>query len=242
MLPQQQGSFPFFRAFGVQVLVHWSWFILPVLVYQGGHHRQFSSPIWPFISLFTVFAIVLMHEFGHALACRSVGGKADKIVLWPLGGVAYVQPPARPGAVLWSIVAGPLVNLALVPITILAIYAVHDWIPGASPDVIRYVEWIYMLNLVLLIFNMLPVYPLDGGQTLQAILWYFIGRARSLQIVAFIGIVVAIGAGAWAAYVGDPWFVIMALFVGMQAYQGWRVAQIMVQVERQQREQQERWS
>ena len=57
-----------------------------------------------------------MHEFGHALACRQVGGKANQIMLWPLGGVAYVSPPQRPGAMLWSIAAGPLVNVVLVPV------------------------------------------------------------------------------------------------------------------------------
>ena len=63
-----------------------------------------------------LFLIVLMHEFGHALACRQVGGTANRIVLWPLGGVAYVNPPQRPGATLWSIVAGPLVNVVFLPI------------------------------------------------------------------------------------------------------------------------------
>jgi Zn-dependent protease len=58
----------------------------------------------------------LFHEFGHALACRQVGGQADLIVLWPLGGVAYVSPPPRPGALLWRIAAGPLVNVLLVPV------------------------------------------------------------------------------------------------------------------------------
>ena len=63
-----------------------------------------------------LFLIVLTHEFGHQLACRSVGGKTHDIVLWLLGGVAYVSPPQRPGAQLWSIAAGPLVNVALIPV------------------------------------------------------------------------------------------------------------------------------
>src|SRR6202035_248478 len=63
-----------------------------------------------------LFLIVMIHEFGHALACRQVGGTANQIVLWPLGGVAYVDPPPRPGAMLWSIAAGPLVNVALLPV------------------------------------------------------------------------------------------------------------------------------
>ncbi len=67
-------------------------------------------------NVFRLFLIVLIHEFGHQLACRSVGGKTSVIVLWPLGGVAYVAPPQRPGAQLWSIAAGPLVNVILFPI------------------------------------------------------------------------------------------------------------------------------
>ena len=57
---------------------------------------EYSSFIWNVLEYLTLFAIVLMHEFGHPLACRSVGGKADQIILWPLGGVAYVDPPPAP--------------------------------------------------------------------------------------------------------------------------------------------------
>lgn len=72
---------------------------------------------WNIAEYLALFGIVLLHEFGHALACRQVGGKAERVVLWPLGGIALVQPPPRPGALLWSIAAGPLVNLVLVPLT-----------------------------------------------------------------------------------------------------------------------------
>ena len=67
-------------------------------------------------NILALFLIVLIHEFGHQLACRSVGGQTHDIVLWPLGGVAYVSPPQRPGAQLWSIAAGPLVNVVLIPV------------------------------------------------------------------------------------------------------------------------------
>ena len=63
-----------------------------------------------------MFGIVLLHEFGHVLACRSVGGQANEIMLWPFGGVAFVKPPPRPAATLWNVVAGPAVNVLLVPV------------------------------------------------------------------------------------------------------------------------------
>jgi Zn-dependent protease len=77
---------------------------------------RYTSLTWNVLEYLALLLIVLLHEFGHSLACRQVGGQADRIVLWPLGGVAYVQPPQRPGATLWSIAAGPLVNVALIPV------------------------------------------------------------------------------------------------------------------------------
>ena len=77
---------------------------------------RYNSLVWNALEYLALFVIVLLHEFGHALACRQVGGTADRIMLWPLGGVAFVNPPQRPGATLWSLAAGPLVNVALLPI------------------------------------------------------------------------------------------------------------------------------
>src|SRR5213594_3952513 len=120
MTPTRQGSFRLFRFAGVDVFLHWSWFVVAWwdITSRG---RSYSSLKWNVLEYLSLFAIVLMHEFGHALACRQVGGHADQIVLWPLGGVAYVDPPPRPGATLWSIAAGPLVNVALLPILIVLV-------------------------------------------------------------------------------------------------------------------------
>src|SRR5580700_8776951 len=111
----RSGSIKLFRLQGIEVFLHWSWFLAAVLIIRG-EFGAYSSIVWNIVEYLALFLIVLTHEFGHALACRSVGGIANRIVLWPLGGVAYVDPPPRPGATLWSIVAGPLVNVALFPI------------------------------------------------------------------------------------------------------------------------------
>src|SRR6266498_5740860 len=115
MAPTRSGSFHLFRFAGVDVFLHWSWFL--VAVYDINYRKfLYSSVLWNVLEYLALFVIVLLHEFGHALACRQVGGQANQIVLWPLGGVAYVAPPPRPGATLWSIAAGPLVNAVLLPI------------------------------------------------------------------------------------------------------------------------------
>src|SRR3954470_6909181 len=108
-------GFRLFRLFGIDVFLHWSWIVVGALEIQY-RRGQYSSVGWNVAEYLALFAIVLLHEFGHALACRQVGGRADRILLWPLGGVAFVDPPPRPGATLWSIAAGPLVNVALIPV------------------------------------------------------------------------------------------------------------------------------
>src|SRR5450755_3657144 len=111
----RQGSIRLFRFSGIEVFLHWSWFVVAAYEIQSRKGR-YSSVTWNVLEYLALFLIVTIHEFGHALACRQVGGRANQIVLWPLGGVAYVDPPPRPGATLWSIAAGPLVNVVLLPI------------------------------------------------------------------------------------------------------------------------------
>src|SRR3989454_1411411 len=156
MTPTRKGSFRLFHFAGVDVFLHWSWFIVAIFLIQSSI-GQYSAPVWAVLEYLSLFVIVLLHEFGHALACRQVGGKADQIVLWPLGGVAYVAPPPRPGATLWSIAAGPLVNVALVPVLgILWIVSRSFHWPEALPDAHAYLVAISIINFGLLIFNLLP--------------------------------------------------------------------------------------
>jgi Zn-dependent protease len=164
MTPSKQGSIRLFRLFGIDVYLHWSWFLLAMWALDS-RKNEYSQPVWNLAEYVGLFAIVLMHEFGHSLACRQVGGKADQIVLWPFGGVAYVSPPPRPGAELWSIAAGPLVNVVLIPVFILVKFLIGrtDWWV-TMPDLVHMVRMLSLINIYLLIFNLLPVYPLDGGQ------------------------------------------------------------------------------
>ena len=93
-MPTQGGSIRLFRVAGIEVFLHWSWFLVAVYEVQVWR-SMFSSPIWAVLLYLGLFVLVTMHEFGHALACRQVGGRAERIVLWPLGGIAFVSPPPR---------------------------------------------------------------------------------------------------------------------------------------------------
>lgn len=223
-----QGTIRLFKFSGIQVYLHFSWFI--VAAYQLTQRLDtYQSPIFAVYEYIALFAIVLLHEFGHSLACRQVGGSADHIVLWPLGGIAFVNPPRRPGAVLWSIAAGPLVNVALVPVfELLWLFAVQSGLADTAPDTFRLIWMIRSINLLLLIFNMLPVYPLDGGQILQALLWFPLGEIRSLQIASVIGLIGGACLAIYALTTWSFWLGIMAFFLLSRAIAGWQYAKVMV--------------
>lgn len=218
-----------FKFAGITVYLHFTWFLVAAYQVQARLYL-YSRPMWALYEYLGLFAMVLLHEFGHSLACRSVGGYANRIVLWPLGGVAFVQPPRRPGAMLWSLAAGPLVNVALIPVwQVFVAVASH----GGSADVYRLAVNLAGVNFILLIFNMLPVYPLDGGQILRSLLWYPFGEIRSLQVASAIGLIGGVLLGA-IAFLRWPsvWIVVMTFFLVSRAVAGWQEARLLVRLER----------
>src|SRR5213593_2410185 len=220
----RSGVIRLFRFAGIEVFLHFSWFLVAA-IYISGYIRRYELPVWGVLEYVSVFVIVLMHEFGHALACRQVGGIANRIVLWPLGGVAYVDPPPRPGATLWSIAAGPLVNVVLFFVLTLTgmVGRSHGWF-AAVPNIHALLRAIWYINLGLLTFNLLPIYPLDGGQILRSLLWFVLGRARSLMVATIIGFVGAAGFIAFAVWTHSAWFGVMAVFMIMNCWGGLRHA------------------
>jgi Zn-dependent protease len=227
------GTIRLFKFSGIQVYLHFSWFL--IAAYQLTQFKGvYDSPIWAVMEYLALFAIVLLHEFGHALACRQTGGEANQIVLWPLGGIAFVSPPRRPGAVLWSIAAGPLVNVVLLPLLSLALVVL-----GIDPldfsglsDLPRFVGHVWRINLGLLIFNMLPVYPLDGGQILRALLWFPLGEIRSLRIASVVGLIGGACMALFAVWNWSFWLGILAFFIFSRAIAGWQYSKALVEEEK----------
>jgi len=147
--------------------------------------------------------------------------------------VAYVAPPVRPGATLWSIAAGPLVNVLLFFLLggLLVLSGGTGWL-DAAPDVIRFLHAVWYTNLVLLVFNLLPIYPLDGGQIVRALLWFVIGRARSLMvasIIGFLGVAVMFLVALWGQ---SLWFGVLALFILANCWRGLQHARTLARVAR----------
>ena len=227
MVPGNQGAFRLFRLAGIDVFLHWSWFVVAVFEVQE-RTNHYLSPVWNVVEYLALFLIVTLHEFGHSLACRQVGGTANQIVLWPLGGVAYVNPPQRPGATLWSIAAGPLVNVILVPILIgLIVLSRFLGLAATAPDSMALLRAVTAMNIVILIFNLLPIYPLDGGQILRSLLWFFLGRARSLTAATVVGFLGMLGLAGLAVLLRSFWIGIVAVFVALNCWSGFKQARML---------------
>jgi Zn-dependent protease len=228
----RQGSIHLGRIAGIDLYLHWSWFVVAVIEI-GGREGRYSSLGWSALEYLALFAIVLLHEFGHALACRQVGGTVDRIMLWPLGGVAYVDPPQRPGATLWSLAAGPLVNVALMPVLGAAWWAARAaGLKQSAPDAYTLVFWVLWIDVILLVFNLLPVYPLDGGQILRSLLWFFMGRARSLYVATILGFVGAAGLVGIALWMHSTWSLLIAAYILMSCWGGFKSAQAMLRMDK----------
>lgn len=226
----QNRSLHLFNFRGIDVFLHWSWFLVALLEIES-RSRAYSSITWNVLEYLGLFLMVMLHEFGHALACQQVGGKANRILLWPLGGIAYVQPPQRPGATLWSIAAGPLVNVVLMPIlwALVMMSSAFGW-SRSAPDIHTFLSALALINGVLLVFNLLPIYPLDGGQILRSVLWFWRGRARSLMVASIIGMVGVAGLFLFSYWTHSLWNAAIAAFVLIYCWGGLQKARSLSRV------------
>lgn len=218
------GSMPLFRVFGIEVRAHASLLLLIALTMLVGLLRGTAAA--SATSMTILFASVLLHEFGHCFAARRVGGSANEILLWPLGGLAYAVPPERPLATFITVAGGPAVNLLLCIVSAGGLWLTSHGLGELGRlylfeplqlgvtwnEVAFYLQWIYSINLMLLLFNLLPIYPLDGGQMLQSILWPMIGYTRSMVSSCWVGMVGGILLMAWGfAHGMDLFLVTLAL-------------------------------
>lgn len=224
------GQVPLFNVFGISVRAHSSLIIFLALTLLFG-----LGPRMPWqdkaISATVLFVIVLLHEFGHCFAARWVGGEAHDIVMHPLGGLAMTSPPPRPLAHFITTAGGPLVNVLICLICGAISWHLFGSLPWnpfivRSPDVFstwfdigRYSLWIYQVSWMLLIFNLLPIYPLDGGRMVQEILWPRIGYQKSMLISCNVGMFAAIIAGGYALVTGAGLLLGIAVFGFITCYQ-----------------------
>jgi len=288
-------SIPLFRAFGIQVKLH----VLYILITLGmlwraydtnsskGHLAEYAL-IW----VVMLFVVVLLHEFGHCFAARRVDGEAEEILMWPLGGLAYVSVPHTARANFVATAGGPLVNVAICLVCAVAIGAAHylppvnifesrqlyqpelhnwytglddkpyadspyfltqdgakvsprhysvepdgsirvpnpkkpeEWIPARLTEGAVYPAWVlwtarlFWVSWMLLLFNLLPAFPLDGGRLLQELLWARSGDYRSAtQVACWSGIITALVFGFLAISMNEAMLFGLGIFMIIASYQ-----------------------
>ena len=207
------GRVPLFRAFGAQVVLHASFIVVVALVILlGSPFGATPQDRLAFVAI--LFGVVLLHEFGHVFGARISGGEADEIQITPLGGLAMTMPARGPKPAFITTVCGPLVNVLICLVVGMFLYALtgyaevgplsvgsfSDAIDNYDPSLaspVFYLSQIYAVSYYLLLFNLLPVYPLDGGRLLHEVLWFKLGYYRSLLFATAFGMVVAALAGLW---------------------------------------------
>lgn len=201
------GSVPLFTVFNIRVRAHASLIILCglILVFGLGFGPTASSRIYSVTSL---FAIILLHEFGHCFAARWTGGSANDILMTPLGGLAMAAARPKPWPTFVTVAGGPLVNVVLCLLCGGVLFAIGGGWPllpsqfyeslvavsnARGPlDIAIFVFFLYGVSYGLLLFNLLPVFPMDGGQLLQSILWKPLGYYRAMMITLNVGIAGAV--------------------------------------------------
>jgi stage IV sporulation protein FB len=242
------GSLPLGTWFGIRVRLHSTLIMLIVFDLVFAQSAQGYGWERTLARLAVLFTIILLHEFGHCVGARVMGGEADEVLLWPLGGLAYARPPHRPWPTFVTVAAGPAVNVIICLITGGALFALghFDWawlnpfitFGGkllVSPATFSLIDpqhlvgwlfWLFTTSLSLLFFNLLPIFPMDGGQMLQAILWKPLGYRRSMNIACVTGMVGA-GAGFLWGLMGANWMLVFLAASGfMTCYQMRRMLQM----------------
>jgi Zn-dependent protease/CBS domain-containing protein len=190
------GSFKIGRAFGIDVKVHWSFFLL--LIFFGYlAFRDSGSLVSALVTVGLVvvlFFCVLLHEFGHSLVAIRLGSEVQDITLLPIGGLARMKSlPERPIDEVKVAVAGPLVNVVLAPI-FFGLALLFGGNLSAPTDIISGVDSIGQvfvslgyINVALVIFNMIPAFPMDGGRVLRGLLATRLGPVRATNISSTVG-------------------------------------------------------
>jgi Zn-dependent protease len=206
-------SFKIGKLFGIPLYIHTTFFLLPawLLLTNGG--LGLAHALFLMVWLVGVFSCVVLHELGHALMARYFGIDTASITLYPIGGVArLLRMSEKPFEEICIAVAGPAVNLILAallaPFALLALLGI-----SLTPMVGEFVVLLCLANVVLLLFNLLPCFPMDGGRVFRAVLAHWKGQLRATEIAVNVGMIVAFFIAMLALYNHSPMPIVLAVFV-----------------------------
>ncbi len=201
---------PLGRYFGINVRLHFTFLIYAFYRVQEYHNVAIGLA---FVAV--LYLCILLHEFGHALAARWCDGDATDILLWPLGGLAFVRPPFNPTAHLITTVAGPFVTLVLWLALGAGAAALGRF--ETEPSLAQSFLWALSgYNLFLLLFNLIPAFPMDGGRILRDTLWHWMSAEKATGIAVWVSRVVAALGAVYAIMAGQMFLLLFPVFIFLQ--------------------------
>ena len=215
-------SYKVARVAGIEVKIHVTFLL--VLAYFGAIYWQQGGVRGAVVGVgfsLLLFLCVLLHEFGHAFAARAYGIRTPDITLLPIGGVARLERmPDKPSQELVVAIAGPAVNVAIA--LVLVAFMAAKLRMSDLTDIDRggggLVENLLSMNVMLVVFNAIPAFPMDGGRVLRALLAMMMDYTLATTIAARVGQVLAVGFAA-ASFFGPSMLLFIAVFVFMGAQQ-----------------------
>ncbi|HEV3408653.1 MAG TPA: site-2 protease family protein [Chthoniobacterales bacterium] len=220
-------SIPIFRAGGILVRIHLT-FLLLIGWLAFAYYSQGGSAVAARQILFILllFLCVLLHEFGHAIAAKGFGIKTPDITLLPIGGVARLERmPEKPGQELVVALAGPAVNV-VIALALFLVVGLPEMRPSRAVQATNMLQQLMAINITLVVFNLIPAFPMDGGRVLRALLATRLNYARATQIAATVGQGCAFLFGFWGLMSGNFILLFIALFIYIGASQEAALAQM----------------
>ncbi len=208
---------------GIDVFVH-ATFLLIVGWYGLTYwleNRTLAAVIEGVAFILLLFLAVTLHEYGHALTARRYGIKTRDITLYPIGGVARLERmPDKPIQELWVALAGPAVNVVIALGLFVWLVLTNALVPVNQLTLTggSFLERLMLVNVSLVLFNLIPAFPMDGGRVLRAILAMNMDYVRATQIAATVGQGLAFVLGFWGLF-NNPFLLFIAFFVWMGAAQ-----------------------
>lgn len=215
------GSINLGKIAGIRLIVHWTFLILIAWIVFREVFRGSGLELvfWQLLFILSLFGCVVLHELGHALAARGYGIGTKQILLLPIGGITSLESiPEEPRKELWVAIAGPLVNVAIAGV----LYLVLLLFPPASTDMDQmsvafitpstFLPTLMMANIVLVVFNLIPAFPMDGGRIFRSLLALSMSRVRATQIAASLGKVLAVVFVLWGIF-ANPLLILTGIFI-----------------------------
>jgi len=212
------GSVGSIRLMGVPIRLHFTFVLLLIFLIVIGLGSN-QSPANYTLFILALIVSVLLHEFAHAFVGSLYGIRTLEIVMFPIGGVARLERPAKPSEEFWIALTGPVVNLAIAALIFLLLYLRHrsaNFFALEQPADGNLIDRIALGNLILAGFNLLPAFPMDGGRMLRAILSRLKSEYEATRIATWSGRMLAISMGLYG-FIYMPMLAFVAFFIYLGA-------------------------